>query len=131
MENVMAEEVKPAKTKDNLDIFTLTDVPASGITAISGQEFLIRIEANISTGYGWEVIQPLDKDKLTLIEKTDETEEDEYESGGQKLLGAPGFQILKFKALAPGKTIIFLELVRPWEKGVQPQKKHKINVTIE
>lgn len=131
MENIMAEEVKPNKTKDNLDIFTLGDVPGSDITVIADQEFFIRIKANISAGYGWEVVQPLEKDKLTFIEKTDETEADEYESGEQKLVGAPGFQILKFKALSPGKSIIFLELVRPWEKGVQPQKKHKINVTIE
>lgn len=129
IENIITEEVKVEKTRDNLEVFTLPEVSKSAIKVNTGQEFFIRIKSNITTGYSWEFAQPVDKDYLEFLGRIDEEEEDD--SPGEQLFGAPGFEILKFKALAPGQTVTALKLVRPWEKGVAPIKTHNIHVTIE
>lgn len=131
VEDTMAEDVKAIKTKDNLDVFTLAEVPESNIKVDANREFFIRIKSNITTGYSWELAQEPDKGKIEFIGKIDEDDEEEDDPPGRKLLGAPGFETLKFKALTAGKTVILLKMVRPWEKDVDPIKTHKINVNIK
>jgi len=46
-------------------------------------------------------------------------------------MGAPGFEVLSFKAGAKGNAVIELEYRRPWEKDTPPDKTHKVVVTIE
>jgi predicted secreted protein len=128
-ENIITEEVKVDKTRDNLEVFTLPEGSESSIKVNAGEGFFIRIKSNITTGYSWEFAQPVDKDYLEFLGKIDKEEEDD--SPGERLLGASGFETLKFKALASGQTVIALKLVRPWEKGVEPIKTRKINVTVE
>ena len=128
---IESEEIKPVKTKDNLPVFTLPETGESDIVVPAQGEFFIRIKSNITTGYSWELAQPLDKNRVKFIGKVDEDEEGEEDAQGRKLLGAPGFETLKFQAGEPGKGAILLKLVRPWEKGVEPIKKHKINIAVE
>jgi predicted secreted protein len=128
--SIMAGDVIVDKTKDNVDVFTLTEADESNIKVNAGQPFFFRIKSNLTTGYSWEFAQPLDKDKLEFIGKIHEGDEMD-DSPDRKLLGASGFEVFKFKALIPGQTAILLKLVRPWEKEVEPTKRHKINVTIE
>ena len=128
--NISAEDVMVDQTKDNLDVFTLPETAGSNIKVDAGRHFFVRIKSNITTGYSWEFEQPVDKSKLEFIGKIHEDAVRE-DSPDFRLLGAPGFEVFKFKALDPGQTDILLKLVRPWEKDVEPEKRHKINVTIE
>lgn len=129
-ENIMTEEVKVDRTGDNLEVFTLPEVSESTIKVNAGHEFFVRLNANLTTGYSWEFAQPVDKVHLEFLGKIDEQEEED-DSAGERLLGAPGFETLKFKALTPGHTVIALKLVRPWEKEVEPIKNHTIHVTSD
>jgi len=130
MGNIMAEDVMAEQTKDNLDVFTLPENAESNITVDAGRHFFVRIKSNITTGYSWTFEQPVDKNKLEFIGKIHEDAVKE-DSPDYKLLGAPGFEVFKFKALNPGQTVVLLKLIRPWEKDVEPANRHKINVTIE
>jgi len=127
---IMSEEVKMDRTADKKKVFTLSDVLEPSIKVDAGEVFFIRLKSNITTGYSWEFAHPVDKNYLEFLGKIDE-EEQEANSRKETLLGAPGFEILKLKSLAPGLTVIELKLVRPWEKDVPPVKSHHIHVTID
>lgn len=87
------------------------DVP---IEVKAGQEFTIALESNRTTGYGWQLAEPLDENILKLVGS-------EYRSSATTPLpGAGGKEIWTFKAVAPGKTTVSLKYVRPWEKNVPP-----------
>ncbi len=118
-------------------VFVITGGTESAITVEGQRKFYIKIEGNIATGYSWEPGKPLDKNHLEFLGVVDEDDENEELEGteeeteqGQKRLGAPQMEILKFKALAVGEGEIFLVFRRPWEKDVKPVKTHKIVVTI-
>jgi len=128
--SIMAEDVTVDQTTDNLDVFTLPEAAGSNIRVDAGRHFFVRIKSNITTGYTWEFEQPIDKNKLEFIGKIHEDAVSE-DSPDSRLLGAPGFEVFKFKALNPGQTAILLKFVKPWEKGVEPVKRHHIGVTIE
>ncbi len=89
----------------------------------AGEEFEIRLEANPSTGYAWEVAE-LDESKVKLIS-------DNFLEGNTsgQVVGAPGQTVLRFKALASGQTRIKLVYGRAWETGVDPIKIHSVQVS--
>ena len=92
-----------------------------------GQSFTITQESNGTTGYLWQFAKPLDKSTLKLISS-------EYIAGGTEAnirVGAPGKQVWRFKALKPGRTNIYFEYVRPWEKPHQPQNEESYLVIIK
>ncbi len=131
VEGIMAEELIPDKVKDNLAVYTVPDVNGSTSTVKieAHSEFFLRLKSNISTGYSWEIAQPLDQEKIEFAGKYDDNQP-EQDPEIQPLLGAPGFEVLKFKAHGHSHVSIELKLIRPWEKDVEPQKKVTIAVTI-
>jgi len=95
----------------------------SQVEAKAGEGFTVSLYANPSTGYTWELAEPLDKDLLELVSA-------EYSGGNLKLVGSGRQQEWKFKALKPGKALISLKYFRPWEKLVPPVKTAEFEVTI-
>jgi inhibitor of cysteine peptidase len=83
------------------------DVP---IVVEEGQEFVIVLESNPTTGYQWQLAQPLDEEILSLVK----AEFEEREEDGP--LGAPGEERWTFKAEGRGTTTIDFSYVRPWEE---------------
>ncbi|MDH4209095.1 MAG: protease inhibitor I42 family protein [Anaerolineae bacterium] len=90
-----------------------------------GEVLVISLEANPSTGYGWEVEQAslLAQGSATLVQTGDEFLEPEPTGGPRNqqetpalpLLGAPTTQVLRFQAVREGKTSLRLVYRRPWE----------------
>jgi predicted secreted protein len=74
-----------------------------------GQEFVIALGSNRTTGYGWQA--SYDESMLRLVEKTyeGETEED--------VVGAGGIEYFRFRTLEAGETEITLVYKQPWEGG--------------
>lgn len=79
------------------------------IVAAPGEQFTLRLDANRSTGFAWELAKPLDTAVVTLVG----TEYEEATSGG---VGAPGVEVWTFAAVASGWTTIHLAYRRPWEE---------------
>ncbi|HZU05880.1 MAG TPA: protease inhibitor I42 family protein [Chloroflexota bacterium] len=73
------------------------------------QEFSIRLPANPTTGYQWELAQPLDESILQLVSTTFERPE------GPPRPGAGGTSVWTFLPLCAGTTTITLRYRRPWE----------------
>ncbi|MEI6832327.1 MAG: protease inhibitor I42 family protein, partial [Candidatus Omnitrophota bacterium] len=74
-----------------------------------GQNFTITLEANKTTGYEWQLANPLDESMVQLISS-------EYLTRKTKLLGVGGKQVWVLKALKTGKMTISFKYIRPREK---------------
>ena len=88
-----------------------------------GNNFTIKLEANATTGYEWQLAKPLDEDIVQLISS-------EYLPDNSKLLGAGGKQVWIFKALKSGKATIYFKYVRPWEKKTPPENDKSFIIII-
>jgi len=87
-----------------------------------GKGLEISLEANPTTGYGWEV-EEVDERVLRQVGEVEFKPE-------SNLIGAPGVQILHFEAVGTGQTTLKLVYRRPWEKGVKPLKTYSIQVIV-
>lgn len=78
------------------------------MTAYVGDNFKIEVASNATTGYQWQISEPLDKNIIELVSS-------EYISPKTNLTGAGGKEIWVFRAVKKGKTKISLSYARPWE----------------
>ncbi len=89
----------------------------SGRTVVidRGQQFIIAIGSNPTTGYSWQA--SYDEKMLQLVEKT-------YEPSDQSkgVVGAGGIEFFRFEALKKGETELTVFYKRPWEETVVEQK---------
>jgi len=95
------------------------------VSVKTDQALTIRLDSNITTGYGWEIAEC---DDAVLKSQG----EPEYISSdrGQKLVGGGGVQVFHFKPAAAGKTHLKLVYRRPWEKDVEPIESFDLDVTV-
>jgi predicted secreted protein len=96
------------------------DVPENGvlagtINAYAGQEIVIKLKSNPTTGYSWLLADELDAKILEF--KGSKYVPDAVAAG---IVGSGGQEVWTFMALAPGKDEISLKYVRPWEAGARP-----------
>jgi len=82
--------------------------PSLAVRARSGEEFVIRLESNASTGYSWRLARPVDGQVVVLVEA-------QYEPPTGAMLGSSGVEHWRFRAVSRGQTTIDLEYVRPWD----------------
>jgi inhibitor of cysteine peptidase len=77
-----------------------------------GQEFIIALGSNPTTGYSWQA--SYDETMLELVggESTYEPEETDKD-----IVGAGGTEFFRFKALASGEVEITMTYAQPWEGG--------------
>ncbi len=86
-----------------------------------GQVLVVRLEANPSTGYGWQVVE---SEPEGIVSQAGEIE---YEPDSD-LLCAPGTQILRFQAQREGHSALRLEYRRPWQAEVEPGRTFRLQV---
>jgi inhibitor of cysteine peptidase len=89
----------------------------------TGQQLVISLEGNPTTGYTWEV-GSMDEAVLKQIG------EPEFKSSSGAL-GAGGVMILQFQAISEGDTALRLVYHRPWEQGIAPEKTFEVNVVVK
>jgi len=96
------------------------------IEVAAGCLVTITLESNATTGFRWELAEPIDEEMLALIDSKYTTVEDEDKD--EPAAGAGGTEEWTFETLRPGDTTISMAYSRPWEggeKGVET-----FNVTI-
>lgn len=84
---------------------------------------VVRLASNPSTGYTWRMAQ----NESSLLKPVG----DEYVPSRGKLLGAPGVQVFRFKAVAAGGTELILLYQSSTLKGVAAAKQFWVLVTID
>ena len=90
----------------------------------TGDEFIIMLVSNRTTGYEWQIDRPIDGNKVeqkSLVYVPDKT----------GLAGSGGKEEWKFRALKVGRSQISFKYVRPREKGVKPAEKKVFDVDIK
>lgn len=93
----------------------------STIEIREGQVVSITLEANPTTGYTWEVVEPLDEQVLRHVGEIEFKPESEA-------IGAGGVQIIRFEIVNAGQTALKLVYHRPWETDVEPLETFSIHV---
>ncbi|WP_067569570.1 protease inhibitor I42 family protein [Nocardia acidivorans] len=101
------------------------DQNGTDIALTVGQGLTVRLAANPSTGYMWQLAQ-LDRN---MVEQTGGTEY-EQDPSPNGMVGVGGTSIWKFTAKSTGATRLVLEYLRPWEQGVDPTERFTLNVNI-
>jgi inhibitor of cysteine peptidase len=102
-----------------------TPAPASTTIEVNlGEDVVITLEANHSTGFSWQLAQPLEKDILEFTES-------QYISSNTGLLGAGGKEVWTLKTLQRGKTEVALKYAQPWEKDKPPAKEVQFVIIIK
>jgi predicted secreted protein len=93
------------------------------LEAAVGESFSITLESNPTTGYKWELSDPVDTRIIKLVGSA-------FRAAESKLLGAGGREIWTFKAVGKGRTEIRMKYVRPWEKDIPPIETEVIKVNV-
>ena len=96
---------------------------AGAIEVSPGEEFVVSLESNASTGYAWELSAPLAESVVELVSDT-------YIEGDTDIVGAPGRQELRFRALADGSTYIQLWYVRSFDDPAEPTERAQYELIV-
>lgn len=87
-----------------------------------GEVLLFSAPENPSTGYQWQLLQPL---------KIFKTEETYLQNGaGDGAVGVGGTKTFRFTAEKPGQDFIHLVHIRPWESTKQPDQQWQCRIRV-
>lgn len=118
---IVFASLTPANLKQVQSV-PVTSEPVTVVETQVGNDILITLDSNITTGYEWQVTQPRSGGILQIASS-------DYLHGETDRLGAAGKEVWVFKALKPGRTVLSFSYVRPWEKDIAPASK-KIFVVV-
>ena len=101
---------------------TLTE-PGTRFDVGPGDTFVVVLESNVTTGFGWELEAEPPEDVLRLVD-------DVYVGPDTDLVGAAGRQELTFEAVGDGSTFIQLWYVRPFDDPPVPADRAQFEVIV-
>ena len=95
--------------------------PSQDIEIGVGEQFIITLESNPTTGYEWQA--DFDESLLKLVQ-------DEFKPAktGPGMTGVGGKQSFTFQGVKKGKTEVTLTYKRSWEEGFAEQKVFAISI---
>lgn len=99
--------------------------PAKLVEAKVGEEFVIVLDSNPTTGYGWRIAGKLDESMIKVVEIGHQRAK-----ADPGLVGMGGKDVWTLQGLREGETAVPFEYVRPWEKDVPPVKKVIFTIMI-
>lgn len=100
------EAQKVEKTYESSDVVNMDLQP--------GDQLILNIPANATTGYQWVLKDDFEAKFVQLIST-------EYQAPDSELMGAGGTSVWTFKAQEEGVTTLAFEYIRPWETDVEPE----------
>ncbi len=93
------------------------------IEAAVGQEVVVRLKGNPTTGFRWEV-------EAVEGEAVEPRGEVAYEPPHTARLGAGGTFVARFQAARQGEATLAMRYVRPWEKDKEPAETFRATVKV-
>lgn len=90
-----------------------------------GQELVVRLAANPTTGYRW-ILGDAPVTSLAMSA----TPAYRQDAGAKRLMGAGGVETWRFLAIAPGRAKLTLEYRRPWERDAAPAETIVFDVQV-
>ena len=113
-----------ACTPVNKTVTLTTSDKGSQVDVNVGQQIVIALDGNPSTGFTWEA-KDLD---TTMFE---EVGDPAFNSSNPGSVGSGGTLTLTFKALKAGTSNLTLIYHRPWETGVAPIDTFTVTLTVK
>ncbi len=107
------------------DTYNGTVFTSSPVSVTAGQEFLIAIPSNPTTGYSWT-----GKSSNGVVTVWGSAYQGPPATAKQKM-GTGGEQIFVCKANSPGTAQITFSYARPWQKGVKAARTMTFSVTVK
>ena len=95
----------------------------TSINVTTGEFLVVTLEGNPTTGYMWEVTEPLDE--LVLRQVGDIAFVPDYAEPG--LVGVPGVEIATFEVVGAGNATLKMVYHQPWETDVEPADTFTLN----
>jgi len=92
-----------------------------------GQELIVRLGSNPSTGFRWQV-DDVDESVLQQVGMAQYTPN---EPGSSPPPGQAGQETLRFQAASAGQTRLVLAYRRPWEDVAEEDRKFTLQVVVE
>ena len=92
------------------------------MTAAVGENLTIRLEVNASTGYQWQLEEPIPA-SVTLISS-------DVEASDARRVGAAGTQVIVLAARTRGSGTLVFALRRSWETGVPAAQTVQFKITV-
>lgn len=96
---------------------------AESTFTVVGQEFIISLESNPTTGFEWILVSSLPS-WLELVRH-------EYIPTNPEMIGSGGIEEWTFKATNTGSTTLTFHYRRSWETGVQPLRIYEIEIIAQ
>lgn len=114
--------------KDTPDTLTVTEHNNGDTVQVApGTILILKLEAIPGTGYGWYADTAKSKYLITIGEPMFLPKE--IDSTGTAM-GAPAYQVIRYRAQKEGTEILELRYMRVWEKNKPPLKTFSITVSI-
>jgi predicted secreted protein len=101
-------------------VFDGADV-GTEITVVVGEEFEVRLESNVTTGYAWQVVEQ--PEAIELVSS-------EYDAPDTSLVGAGGVEVFVFEGVAQGSGELRLEYVRSFDDPPVPAETADFQVQV-
>jgi predicted secreted protein len=92
------------------------------ITVGVGDEFEVRLESNVTTGYAWQVVEQ--PQEIELVSN-------EYEAPDTSLVGGGGVEVFVFEGVAEGSGELRLEYVRSFDDPPVPAETAAFQVQVD
>ncbi len=102
------------------------DANGTTVTLQPGQTLVVRLAANPTTGYLWQIAEV---DRAVLRPLGEEAGYTPQASDGARL-GAGGTAEWRFEAVGQGTTVLTLHYLRPWEADAAPARTFTLTVKI-
>jgi inhibitor of cysteine peptidase len=96
------------------------------VTLSVGQDLVLALTANPTTGYSWAVVQ---NGAPQLVQQGEPTYAQDPNTGG--MAGAGGTSTFTFRAEQAGATTLTLNYARPFEQGQPPANTFSVPVTVQ
>ena len=121
--SVVAAQNKIAKAKndgsgESIQVLINTkqsDTSAIPILARAGDEFVVTLASNVTTGYKWQLSGKPNSGVVVFVKSVNN-------EPNQAIPDRGGSESWTFKAIGKGSTNITLQYIRPWEKKASPAK---------
>jgi len=98
----------------------------SQVTLKPGQEMVVRLGSNPSTGFRWQV----EKVDEAVLQQVGMAQYEPAEPGETLKPGQAGQETMRFQAAGAGQTNLILAYRRPWEGEIAAEKTFTLHVVV-
>ena len=103
---------------------------AQDVHATTGQQIVLRLCSNPSTGFGWQAAG-IPAGIVRLVDQSSELAATNGGSGQAGLVGAPGVEVLTFDAAAAGTGDLQMLYSQPWAGGTKGTWQLTVHVVVD